>query len=48
MTSSTCLTSRKPWSRGKLLLAAGTVAGALALAACSNSPAPASGGSGGI
>ena len=47
MTSSTCLTSRKPWSRGKLLLAAGTVAGALALAACSSSPAPASGGSGG-
>ena len=47
MTSSTCLTGRKPWSRGKLLLAAGTVAGALALAACSGSSAPASGGSGG-
>jgi multiple sugar transport system substrate-binding protein len=40
MTSSTCLTGLK--ARGKLLLTAGVTAGALALAACGGSSAPAS------
>ena len=44
MTSSTCLTGLMAWARGKLLLAAGVTAGALALAACGGSSAPASSG----
>ena len=42
MTSSTCLTGLR--ARGKLLIAAGITAGALALAACGGSSAPASSG----
>ena len=44
MTSSTCLTGLRARARGKLLLAAGVMAGALALAGCGGSSTPASSG----